>query len=69
MGVISKVEEPTLWCAGMVPVRKKNEKVRICVDLKHLNKSVLREVLALPQVDDAPAKLSEAKLSIHKIQC
>ena len=37
--VIEKVTEPTDWCAGMVPVLKKNGDVRICVDLKHLNKS------------------------------
>ena len=34
MGVISKVTEPTPWCAGMVVVPKKSGKVHICVDLK-----------------------------------
>ena len=43
MGVISLIEEPTDWCAGMVPVRKKNGRIRICVDLTRLNKSVMRE--------------------------
>lgn len=62
MGVISKVEEPTVWGAGMVPVPKKNGKIRICVDLKHLNESVLREVYPLPQVDDALAQLAGAKI-------
>ena len=62
MGVISRVEEPTLWCAGMVPVPKRNGKVRICVDLKRLNESVLREVFPLPEVDDALAQLSGAKI-------
>ena len=41
MGVISKVNEPTPWCAGMVVVSKKSGSVRNCVDLKPLNKSVL----------------------------
>ena len=41
-GVISKVTEATEWCAEMAVVPKKNGKVRICVDLKPLNKSVLR---------------------------
>ena len=31
MGIISKVDEPTEWCAGMVVVPKANGKVRICV--------------------------------------
>ena len=40
--VISKVDVPTDWCAGMVVVPKKNGSVRICVDLKPLNESVFR---------------------------
>lgn len=43
-GVISKVEDPTEWCTGMVVVPKKqSNSVSICVDLKTLNESVLRE--------------------------
>ena len=61
-GVISKVTEPTTWCAGMVVVPKKSGNVRICVDLKPLNKSVLREVHPLPTVDDTLAQLAGARL-------
>ena len=39
--VISQVDEPTPWCSGMVVVPKNNGSVRICVDLKLLNQSVL----------------------------
>ena len=49
MGVISKVDQPTPWCAGMVVVPKKSGAVRICVDLKPLNESVLRDVHPYPQ--------------------
>ena len=31
--VISPVTAPTEWCAGIVPDRKPNDSVRICVDL------------------------------------
>ena len=48
MGVISKVEEPTLWCAGMVPVPKRN--------------SVPQEVFLLQEVDDTVAHLHGAKV-------
>ena len=41
-GVISSVSETTEFCAPMVPVIKKLEDVRICVDLKHLNESIVR---------------------------
>ena len=56
IGVISKVDEPTPWCAGMVVVPKKNGAIRICVDLKPLNENVLREVHPLPKVDDTLAQ-------------
>ena len=61
-GVISKASEPTPWCAGMVVVPKKSGSVRICVDLKPLNQSVLREVHPLPKVDETLAQLAGAKI-------
>ena len=33
IGAISKVDEPIPWCAGMVVVPKKDEAIRICIDL------------------------------------
>ena len=48
MGIIFKVELPTPWCAGMVVVPKKDEKVRICVNLKPLNVNVRHETHPLP---------------------
>ena len=59
-GVISKVDQPTEWCSGMVVVQKKSGDVRICVDLKHLNENVLWEVHPMPQVDETLALLSGA---------
>ena len=51
MGVISKVNGPTDWCAGMVIVPKAAGSVRICVDLTKLNRSVCRESHILPAVN------------------
>ena len=62
LGVISKVDTPTPWCAGMVVVPKKDKTVRICVDLKPLNANVLRETHPLPKVDDTLAQLAGAKI-------
>ena len=62
LGVISKVSDPTEWCAGMVVVPKKSGDVRICVDLKALNESVMRETHPIPKVDDTLAQLSGAAL-------
>ena len=62
IGVITKISEPTPWCAGMVVVPKKSSKVRLCVDLKPLNKSVMRETYPIPKVDDTLAQLTGAKV-------
>ena len=40
MGVITRVEQPTDWCAGIVVVPKPNGSLRICIDLTKLNESV-----------------------------
>ena len=60
LGVISKVDHPTPWCAGMVVVPKKTGEVRICVDLKPLNANVLRKTHPLPAVDEVLAQLTGA---------
>jgi len=57
-----KSSDPTPWCAGMVVVLKRDGKIRICVDLKSLNESVLHKIHPLPKVDDTLAHLSGAKL-------
>ena len=61
-GVISKVQQPTPWCAGMVVVKKKSDGVRICIDLKPMNKCVIREHHLLPRVDDTLAQLTGAAI-------
>ena len=62
IGVISRVNVPTPWCAAMVVVPKPNGTVRICVDLKPLNESVMREVHPMPKVDVTLAQLNGAKV-------
>ena len=60
-GVIFRVDQPTDWCAGMVVVPKPNGKIRICVDLSHLNDSVKRENFPLPRIDQSLGLLAGAK--------
>ena len=62
MGVISRVEEPTDWCAAMVVVPKADNKVRICVDLTKLSESVQRERHLLPSVEQTLGQLAGAKI-------
>ena len=51
MQIISRVDEPTEWCAGIVVSPKANGKVRICVDLTNLNENIPREFHPPPSVD------------------
>lgn len=63
LGVISNVEQPTDWCAPMVPVPKQDKEVRICVDLTKLNNSVKRERHMLPAVEHTLGLLDGDKVS------
>ena len=62
IGVISKVQQPTEWCVGMVVVPKANGKVRTCVDLTKLNESVQTEQHPLLAVDQTLAQLAGPKV-------
>ena len=47
--IIAPVTEPTAWCASIVvPPKIGTEKIRLCVDLSHLNKYVRRERYNVP---------------------
>ena len=39
------------WVANLVPVRKKNGEIRLCVDFCNLNKSCLKDNYSLPKID------------------
>ena len=51
IGIISRVEQATPWCAGMVIVPKPDGRIRICVDLTKLNQAVCRKKHILPSVE------------------
>ena len=68
MGVISKVDVPTEWCAGMVVVPKPDGNVRICVDHNKLNENVLRETDPLPKIDNLLLQITKSKI-FSKLDC
>ena len=59
-GVIFKIDEPTPWCVRMVVVSKKSGAVRISVDLKPLNESVLCKVCPISTADETLVQLAGA---------
>ena len=60
LGVISKVDTPTEWCADIAVVPKPNNETRICVDLTKLNESICRENHILPSVEQILAELGSS---------
>lgn len=60
LGVITRIQESTEWCSGLVVVPKPNGQVRLCVDLAKLNLSVCRERYPLTAVEQVLAQLSGA---------
>ena len=61
-GVISRVGQPTDWCAPMVVTTKRIGKVRVCVDLSKLNEYVKRENHPLPAVDTTLRRLAGSRV-------
>jgi hypothetical protein len=45
------------WVANLIPVRKKNGEIRLCVDVRNLNKSSLKENYPLPKMDHVLEKV------------
>ena len=50
MGFIKLVHQAK-WVANVVPVPRKDGKVRMCVDFKHLNKAYPKDDFPFPHID------------------
>ncbi|KAL6175171.1 hypothetical protein ACLB2K_051814 [Fragaria x ananassa] len=48
---IIKVAKYNEWLSNIVPVRKKNGKIRVCVDYRDLNKATPKDVYLMPVAD------------------
>lgn len=61
-GIITKVTEPTDWVNALVVVEKpRTGALRICLDLRDLNKAIRRPHYPLPTLDDVISRLSGAR--------
>ena len=58
--IIEKTDGPTPWISPIVVVPKKSGAVRICVDMREANKTVMREKHLMPTLDDLITDLNGA---------
>lgn len=61
MGVIEKINAAE-WVSPIVVAYKKTGKVRICVDLREVNKAVIPDRFPLPKIDELLCELRNAKV-------
>jgi len=60
--IIVKQTEPTPWVNSMVTVIKPNNKVRICMDPRDLNKAIQREHFPLKTIEEVIVDMPQAKV-------
>ena len=60
--VIVPVTEPTPWVSSMVVVQKKNNKLRIYLDPRDLNRAIMRSHYPLPTIEQVATRLNKAKI-------
>lgn len=60
--IIEVKQGPASWVSPLVVVGKSNGEPRICLDLRRVNKAVLRERHPMPVVDEYLARLGKGKL-------
>lgn len=59
-GVIAKMDEASDWVSPLVIVKKKDGRLRVCLDPRHINRSLKREYYELPRREEIEAELAGA---------
>ena len=61
IGAISKNNSP--WASPVILVRKKDDSLRFCIDLRKLNARLVKDSCSLPRIDESLDCLNGADLS------
>ena len=59
--IIEKIEHDTDWVNFIAIATKKNGNVRLCLDLRPLNKAIKRQHHHIPKFDEIASKIKGAK--------
>lgn len=60
-GVIEQVDQPTKWVNNIVVVKKSDGSLRICLDPRHMNKFIERELFEIPTFEQIATNLGNKK--------
>jgi transposase InsO family protein len=58
MGLIEKADTPSRWLSNIVPIRKPDKKLRVCLDLTAVNRAIVPEVYPLPTMEELTSRLA-----------
>ena len=61
LDIIEPVNEPTDWVNPLIIVEKPNVKLRICLDLRHLNRVIKRQHYKLPTAEELFSEMHHTK--------
>ena len=57
-GVIEPVPKPPTWVNPLVVVPKSNGDIRICVDMRRTNSSIIRELYQIPTLEEVLVEIN-----------
>ena len=60
--IIEKVDGPSKWVSPVVVIPKKNDDIRLCINMRRANEAVIREGYCIPTVDEILQELNQSKV-------
>lgn len=65
--IIERAEGPLSWVSPLVPVRKTDGKIRVCVDMRAANRAIHRENYPMPNIDAAMSSITKASTNLRVV--
>ena len=62
LDIIEPVSGPTTWVSPIVVVPKKNNRIRLCIDMRRANTAIIREKHPIPKLEEILPHLTDAKV-------